>query len=154
MMKALPKPRHAKPRLITTRRVVISLLLAGCAGGLIFGLSGVRNPSSLIVIDSAVKNLTPPPGTAAPRQARIGITLDHPYTLGSSTADPMSIDGQGIPQDQIEFVPGLNQFWYTPGPGKQITALPRGPNCVVITIRSVLNQADPGHSARWCFNSQ
>jgi hypothetical protein len=154
-MNALPAGRPARPRVVTPRRILISIVLAGCAVFLLWGLSGVRNQTGpLVYNDPAIKSLTPPPGTAAPRQSHIGVTLKPPFVLGSTNANPMTIDGQGIPQDQIEEFPGLNQFWYTPAPGKQITALPRGRNCAAIFIRSAINLADPGRSFTWCFNSQ
>jgi hypothetical protein len=145
----------SKPRLVTGRRLVISALLAACAVLLVWGLSGIRTQSgSLVYNDPAVKSLTPPPGSAAPRQSHISVTLNQPFTLGSTNANPMTIDGQGIPQDQIQEFAGLNQFWYTPAEGKQISTLPRGRNCVSIFIRSAINQADPGRTFAWCFNSQ
>jgi hypothetical protein len=151
----LTNPAARKPRLITGRRIVISVLLAGCAVLLVWGLSGVRTQTGPVIYnDPAVKSLTPPPGAAAPRQSHIAVTLNQPFTLGSTNTNPMTIDGQGIPQDQVEVFAGLNQFWYTPAPGKQISALPRGRNCVSIFIHSAVNPADPGRTFAWCFNSQ
>jgi hypothetical protein len=144
-----------KPRLVTGRRLVISALLAGCAVFLVWGLQGIRTQNGpIIYTDPAVKSLTPAPGSAAPRQSHIAVTLNQPFTLGSNNANPMTINDQGIPQDQIEEFPGLNQFWYTPAEGKAISSLPRGRNCVSIFIRSVVNPADPGRTFAWCFSSQ
>jgi hypothetical protein len=141
--------------LITPRRIVISVLLAACAVGLIYGASlGRPDNKPIVYSDPAIVSLTPQPGEAAPRQARIGATLATPYTLAQQNADGMSINGQGIPQDQIEVIPGLNQYFYTPGPGKEVSSLPPGRNCVALLIKRVTDPTDLGHPFSWCFQSQ
>jgi hypothetical protein len=141
--------------LITPRRIVISFLLAACLVGLGYGLSLNRSPATPVIYnDPAIRSLTPQPGTAVPRQSRIGVTLATAFTLGSTNAFGMTIQQQGIPQDQMEIIAGLKQFWYTPGSGKQITALAPGRNCVQLIIRREADQADPGRPFSWCFFSQ
>jgi hypothetical protein len=142
-------------RLITPRRVIISLLLAACAVGLVYGASiGRPDNKPILYTDPAIRSLTPQPGTAAPRQARIGVTLNTPYTLAQQNTSGMSINGQGIPEDEIDVVAGLNQFFYTPGPGKEVSSLPPGRNCATLMIRRATDPADNGHPYSWCFQSQ
>jgi hypothetical protein len=146
---------HTRRPFITRRRVVISVLLAGCAVGLVYGASiGRPDNKPIVYTDPAIKSLTPQPGEAAPRQARIGVTLNAAYTLAQQNTSGMSINGQGIPQDEIDVVAGLNQFFYTPGPGKEVSSLPPGRNCATLMIKRVSDPADNGHPYGWCFQSQ
>lgn len=141
--------------MITPRRIVISVLLAICLVGIPFGFSLGRSDTAPIVYkDPAVRSLTPQPGDLALRQARIGVTLATPFTLAEASTDGMSIDGIGIPEDQLEIIPGLNQYFFTPGAGKDVSSLPPGRNCVQILIKRVIDPTDPGRSFSWCFNSQ
>jgi hypothetical protein len=139
---------------ITGRRIVISLLLAGCLALFAWGLSDARSGTAPVVYtDPAVVTLEPQPGALALRQERIGVTLKSEFTLAQSTTSGLSIDGIGIPQDQIEVVPGLNQYFYTPGPGQEVSSLPPGRNCATIVIKQVIDPKDNGHRFSWCFNS-
>jgi hypothetical protein len=141
--------------LITTRRVIISLLLAACAVALGYGASIGRPADKPVVYsDPAVKALAPQPGDVALRQTAIVATLASPYTLAQANSDGMSINGQGIPQDQIETNQSLNTYSFTPGPGKDVTSLPPGRNCAQISIKRAADPGDPGHNFSWCFTSQ
>ena len=140
--------------MITRRRIVISLLLAGCLALFAWGLSTTRPANTpVIYTDPAVVTLEPQQGALALRQERIGVTLTSDTTLAQTTTSGLSIDGIGIPQDQIEVVPGLNQYFYTPGPGQEVATLPPGRNCVTIVIKRVTDPTDNGHRFGWCFNS-
>jgi hypothetical protein len=141
--------------LITTRRIIISLLLAACAAGLIYGASIGRTADKPVVYtDAAIKALSPQPGDLALRQTAIVATLAAPYTLAEASSDGMLINGQGIPQDQIEVNQSLNTYSYTPGPGKDVTSLPPGRNCVQLVIKQAADLTDTGHNFSWCFSSQ
>jgi hypothetical protein len=147
--------RATRRRLITPRRVVISVLLAACAVGLTYGASiGRSDTKPIVYTDPAISSVTPEPNTAAPRQARIGVTLKTPYTLAQQNTSGLSINGVGIPEDEIDVVPGLNQFFYTPGPGKEVSSVPPGRNCATVMIRRVADSSDNGHPFSWCFQSQ
>jgi hypothetical protein len=139
---------------ITRRRIFTSVLLAGALVLLVWGLSQTRPTATPVTYtDPAVKSLEPQPGVLALRQERIGVTLGSDFTLAQQTDSGLSINGHGIPQDQIEVVPGLNQFFFTPGPAKEVTALPPGRNCAAILIKRVVDPTDTGHRFSWCFNS-
>jgi hypothetical protein len=97
--------------------------------------------------------LEPQPGALALRQERIRVTLASDATLAQATTSGLLIDGIGIPEDQIEVVPGLNQYFYTPGPGQEVATLPPGRNCATILIKRVADPKDNGHRFSWCFNS-
>ncbi len=59
-----------------------------------------------------------------------------------------------IPADQVEFLPGLGQLTFRPGPGQEIEAYEPGVNRVIVTYRS---QADPSKDNgvfSWSFTSK
>ncbi len=144
-----------KSRLVTPRRIIISCLLAGCVVALVYGASLGRPANKPIVYtDPAVKALSPQPGDLALRQTPIVATLASAYTLAQTNSPGMLINGQGIPQDQVQVNQILNQYSYTPGPGKEVSSLPPGRNCVQIFIKRAADEADTGHSFSWCFQSQ
>jgi hypothetical protein len=130
---------------------VISVLLAGCLSVFVWGLSQTRPTAQPITYsDRAVTSLEPQPGVLALRQERIGVTLAPGYTLADTTATGLSINGIGIPTDQIDVGSG---FFYTPGPGKEVSSIPPGRNCVTILIKVATDAGDQGHPFSWCFNS-
>jgi hypothetical protein len=144
--------------LITLRRIVTSLIVAACLVGLGYGLSLSRGTSKPIIYkDPAVKVLSPEPGDLALRQATIGVTLAPAFTLAETNSPGFSINTGdrivGIPQDQLDIVPGLNQYFFTPGPDKDVTQLPPGRNCVILHIKRADDPSDQGHPFSWCFQS-
>jgi hypothetical protein len=145
----------AKPPLVTRRRIVISILLAACVVALWYGASiGRPDNKPIVYTDPAIKTLSPQPGDLALRQTQITATLASAYTLAQENSPGMLINGQGIAQDQVDVNQILNQYSYTPGPGKDISSLPPGRNCVQILIKRAADPADTGHSFSWCFQSQ
>lgn len=140
--------------MITGRRIVISILLAGCLALFGWSLSAARPGNTpVIYTDRAVLSLEPQPGALAIRQERIGVTLASEFTLAQSTTSGLFVNGTGIPEDQIEVVPGLNEYFYTPGPGQEVASLPPGRNCATIVIKVATDPTDAGHRFSWCFNS-
>src|SRR6202011_40475 len=121
---------------------------------LVWGMSQTRPTAVTITYsDPAVRSLEPQPGALALRQERIGVTLASDFTLAEQAASGLYVNNVGIPQDQIEFIPGLNQYFFTPGPGKDVASLPPGRNCAKILIRRIASAGDAGPPFGWCFNS-
>ena len=140
--------------LVTPRRILTSVVVAGALALLVWGLSGTRPTTTPITYtDPAVSSVQPEPGVLALRQEAIGVTLKPNYTLAQQTVDGMSINSTGIPEDEIQVMPSLNEYLYTPGAGKAVAALPPGRNCASILIRLASDPSDPGHAFGWCFNS-
>jgi hypothetical protein len=141
--------------IVTPRRIVISVLLAACVVALGYGAS-IGRPSNkpIVYTDPAVKALSPQPGDLALRQTQIVATLASAFTLAQENHPGMLINGQGLPQDQVQVNQILNQYSYTPGSGKEISSLPPGRNCVQIFIKRAADPSDAGHSFSWCFQSQ
>jgi hypothetical protein len=149
-----PPSGAPRPALVTPRRIITSVVLAGALAVLVWGLSGTRPPSTPVTYTNpAVQAVQPQPEVLALRQEAIGVTLKPNYTLAQQNTDGMSVNGTGIPQDQIQVMPSLNEYLYTPAPGKVVAALPPGRNCASVLIRLASDPGDPGTPFGWCFNS-
>src|SRR3954469_183417 len=135
--------------IITVRKVVISLLLALAVAGFGFAFASGRDPQKPTQIDPAVERTEPEPGALALRQSRIGVDI-----LPGFTAE-LSIDGVIIPDDQIEKVRGLDQYWSTPGPGTETGQLAPGRHCAAVKLTKVGENGAPpetGTAKAWCFS--
>src|SRR5207245_4741967 len=72
--------RLAMNGLVTPRRALISVVLAGCLAALVWALSLTRpGPVQPVYSDPAVHQLFPQPGDHVLRQERVGGTLTSPY---------------------------------------------------------------------------
>jgi hypothetical protein len=108
------------------RRVSITLLLV-LAGGLLW-FSGVRKgePPEPSLLDNAVEQLIPAPGSpAVVRQAELGVDLAPGWT------GILIVNGLEIPEDQLRRNEPLNQVFFRPGEGQEIEAL--NPGAVRVT---------------------
>src|SRR5690349_12447782 len=91
------KPQHAQPpkqKLVTPRRIVISLLLAFALALFGYGFSSGKDPEVVKFSDSAVEATEPEQGGLSLRQSRIGIDL-----VVGHTAE-LAIDGTPVPADE------------------------------------------------------
>lgn len=115
---------------VTIRRVVLSLLLvAGFGMFWLAGHNGLSGEVPPLETDSAVEALIP--GDGSPnvlRQAEIGIDLADGWVAS------LAINGHDIPDDQLRVNAPLNQFFFAPGPGKEIETLNAGTVIVVANI--------------------
>jgi hypothetical protein len=133
--------------MITTRRIVISLILAAAVALLGYGFNSARDNTAPAFTDVAVEGTYPRAGDLDLRQARIGIDLKSGFTA------ELQLDQTPIPIDQVEVVVGLDQYFYTPGPGTETGALAPGRHCAIAAIRRVGDPNDPGRKYSWCFQS-
>jgi hypothetical protein len=126
--------------------VVISIVVALCFVGIGWALSQTRDTTKPPVYkDPAVQQLFPNPGDLVLRQSRIGATLAPSYT-GS-----LVVDGIPIPDDQSQRVAGLNQIFFTPGPGTVTGALSPGRHCAAVNLWLITQSPRQGRSLGWCF---
>ena len=140
--------------MITVRRLVISVILAAAAAGLVFGFSLSRSQSTTpLYRDPAVAELFPRPGDQVLRQDRVGVTLKPDFTLAQDNSPGFLIGQTGIPDDQLEVIPGLNQYFFTPASGKEVAQLPAGRVCASLHIKPVGSSDSQSHSFTWCFNA-
>jgi hypothetical protein len=144
---------------ITSRRVVISLILAACVALLVYSFTLVRPTDTPVVFkNTAVKAVSPTVGALALRESSIAITLSPGYVLASQETDGLSISSDGastgIPQDQIQVTPGQNQYTFLPAAGQQLSELPVGRVCVVAQILNTTVANAVAQPFSWCFQTQ
>ena len=120
---------------MTIRRVVLALLLvAGVGAFVLAGHVGSNGEVPPLATDAAVEALIP--GDGSPnvlRQAEIGIDLADGWVAS------LAVNGRTIPDDQLRVNAPLNQFFFTPGPGKEIERLNAG---IVIVVASIWKPVD------------
>jgi hypothetical protein len=144
---------------ITARRLVISVILAGCVGLLLWSFTLVRPTTTAPVYkNSAVKAVSPTQGSLVLRESSVTITLAPGYTLAMQNADGMSIGSEGstigIPQDQIQVVSTLNSYTFLPAAGQVLSELPVGRVCAIAQILSTTIPDALPQSFSWCFQTQ
>jgi hypothetical protein len=131
---------------VTLRRVVISVILAGCLVALVWAVSQTRNPPARPVYsDPAVRQLFPEPGDHVVRQERVGVTLASAYT------GVLQVNGVEVPEDETERVAGLNQIFFTPGPDKAVESLGPDRNCIAVVLWRYDQTRDQSRRFAWCF---
>ena len=133
---------------VTVRKVVISVLLAVAIVGFGYAFSSGRDTADVAINDAAVEHVEPKPGDLSPRQSRIGVDLKPGYSAA------LALDSTVIPDDQIEKVVGLDQYWYTPGPGTETGVLEPRRYCATATITKDIapaGQLPEVHDYKWCF---
>jgi hypothetical protein len=93
---------------------VISVLLAASVVGLVFAFQAAEDPEDKVVLrDSRVNVVFPPPGDSILKQDTIYAEVELPYT------GVMLIDGVEIEASQVEHIQvgDATRFSYTPRPG-------------------------------------
>jgi len=146
--------------MITSRRALISLILASCAALMVWGFTLVRPTHTAVVYrNSAIVKVFPEDGTSTLRQSNVSVILASGYTLAYETTEGMKISVNhatvyAIPQDELQILTGQNQYSFTPGPGRQLSELPAGQICVVLQVTRDNNLTDPGTPFSWCFQTQ
>ena len=131
------------------RRGVISVVVLGAVVLLGYGFSRTRpdKPRPVPVQGGAVERLIPESGDLDLRQARIGVDLAATYE------GALQVDGTEIPDDELQRVPGLNQIFFTPGPGTATGALAPGRHSATVIYWPVGQTRDAaGQRLTWSFN--
>jgi hypothetical protein len=108
--------------LFNGRRIVISVILAAATALLFVGLSGVSSSNSQ-TLPRGIDAIYPSGSSLDLRQGRIGVDLSDGYD------GALQIDGNEVPDTEVQRVVGLNQLFYLPGPRKTIPVGP-GPHRV------------------------
>ena len=106
------------------------------------------NPVTVSGRPDVVEQLIPGNGASALRQSEFGIDLAPGYD------GTLVVNGTEIPVRELRKVPAQNQVFFTPGPGKVITALGAGQTCVVAIVwKSADGRGTPqDQTFRWCFS--
>ncbi len=98
---------------------------------------------------TGVVRVFPEPGTVALRQDAVGAEIGFDYS-GS-----LSIDGRVIPDDQLDRIDvGRNRLSFTPGEGKEFTALAEGQHVASLTYWLTANGPESaGPPFSWRFTA-
>lgn len=135
-------------RLVTPRRVVMSLMLAVAAALVVYAFNSAPTAESPSCSSADVEFVSPCGGDLKLRQTEILADLR------SGLTGVLRVDSVEIPEDQLLRVPALNQFSFTPGEGKEIESLEPGRHCVEAIYWPVTgDRADGTEVFRWCFQA-
>jgi hypothetical protein len=142
-----PAPAVARRPLVTRRRIVYTVVLAGAAVALVAAFTIHPDPVA-VPRDPAVVAVSPKENDTDVRQTTISVDLATTYS-GS-----LRFDGVTIPDDQVDRIQtGYNRISFTPGPGKEFRSLPAGRHCAAVTYWPT--GQDPVNTSKtyaWCFN--
>jgi len=136
---------------VTVRRVVLMLLLvAGFGMFWLAGHNGLSGEVPPLDTDKAVEALIP--GDGSPnvlRQSEIGIDLAPGWVAS------LQVNGKDIPDDELRVNTPLNQYFFTPGPGKAVEKLNAGTVIAVAKIwRAVDGETrDDARTVIWRFRT-
>jgi hypothetical protein len=160
-----PGRRDRLRGLVTTRRVVSSIVLAVAAALLIVGLQASVDGGTRTARQSrpaAILRVFPTEGAASLRQEPIGAQLADDFT------GEIQVDAQDIPVDQTERpapltpdgapaprgLSGLNQVSFTPGAGHVIESLAPGPHVArILYWMKVGETREQALAYSWSFNA-
>jgi hypothetical protein len=140
---ATPRPRRFQPR----HALYIALL--GVVAVCIVVLFQKAEENTTDLDRGNIERLIPTPDSKLLQQEPIGIDLAAGYVA------TFTVTAQGlttpIPDDQLAVIPALNQFTFTPGPGKEFEAWPAGDVCVTVTYWQSETGPSQSTSRPWCF---
>jgi hypothetical protein len=144
---------------ITRRRLIISVVLAGALAIFVYSFTLVRPTDTPVIFkNSAVVRVSPVPAALVLRQSSIGITLSTGYSLATAAVDGLAISFNGsttgIPLDQLQIQPGQNEYTFSPGSGRQFSELPVGRVCAIAQIQKTNQPEIPPTPFSWCFQTQ
>lgn len=145
--------------MITKRRLVLSVILAGALVLFVWGFTLVRPTDTPVIFkNSAVVTVSPAPASLVLRQTSVAITLAPGFTLATANDDGLAISSDGattgIPLDEIQILPGQNEYTFLPGAGQQVSELPVGRVCAVAQIERASQPNVPPTPFSWCFQTQ
>lgn len=135
-----------KAERVTRRRIVVTMIVAVALGAIVFAFSLHEEEKPLVYTHEAVRIVHPKPGDQVLRQTTIFVELKSGYDVRD-----IVIQGTAVQRDDLEVIPGLNRFGYTPGKGKVIEELEALRTCPKVEF---VNTAVPGaalESFEWCF---
>ncbi|HYL53700.1 MAG TPA: hypothetical protein VEZ15_17130 [Acidimicrobiia bacterium] len=105
--------------------LVAVAVLAGVNIAILGARSQVNGPAA-VQRPGAIVQLEPEEGQLTLPQGRVGAQLRTQFTA------QLLIDNHLIPQDQTTGDPGLGEYYFEPGPGKEFGELPKGAHNAVV----------------------
>jgi len=129
--------------------ILVAVLFAGA-------ISTADTKDRRTLLPTQVQSFSPQDGAIVPPQEQISVDLRDDLTADLELCTPTQGTGPCtvIPADQVEFVPGLGQLTFRPGPGKAIEAYEPGTNRVRVTYRSQADPAKDNGVFSWSFVSK
>jgi len=122
----------------------MTAIAAVAVGGIVFAFSGptlVDNDT----LPPAIESVFPVGGNLELRQVQIVADLAPGYT------GYLAINGNEVPEDDIQFVDALNTVTLKPGPGSDFAKLEPGSHCATVFYRQIGQPRANSTSYRWCF---
>jgi hypothetical protein len=128
---------------------LVALLFAGA-------ISTADTKPREATLPSQIQSISPRPGAIVPPQEQIVVDLRDDLTADLSLCTPAQAVGDctAIPADQVEFLPGLGQLTYRPGPGQEIEAYDPGVNRVIVAYRLQSDPSKDNGVFSWSFTSK
>ncbi len=126
------------------RRLIMTLIAAVAVGGIVFAFSGPTQTDD-DELPPAVEAVFPVSGNLELRQVEIVADLAPGYT------GYLAIDGNEVPEDDIQIVPALNRVSLKPGPGSDFATLEPGQHCATVFYRQIGQPRTNSTAYRWCF---
>ena len=126
------------------RRLIMTAIAAVAVGGIVFAFSGptLDDDDNL---PPAIESVFPVGGNLELRQVQIVADLAPGYT------GYLAINGNEVPEDDIQFVDALNTVTLKPGPGSDFATLEPGSHCATVFYRQIGQPRANSASYRWCF---
>ena len=122
----------------------MTLIAAAAVGGLVFAFSGPTQEKGTAP-PPAIESVFPLSGNLELRQVSIVADLAPGYT------GYLAIDGNEVPEDDIQIVAALNRVSLKPGPGSDFATLEPGSHCATIFYRQIGQPRANSATYRWCF---
>ncbi|MGI8810573.1 MAG: hypothetical protein ACR2KK_22530 [Acidimicrobiales bacterium] len=126
------------------RRLIITLIAAVAVGGIVFAFSGPTQQEGP-GMPPAIESVFPLSGNLELRQVNIVADLAPGYT------GYLAIDGNEVPEDEVQFVDALNTVTLKPGPDSDFAVLEPGSHCATVFYRQIGQPRANSTSYRWCF---
>ena len=126
------------------RRLIMTLIAAVAVGGIVFAFSGPTGDDTRAK-PAGIESVFPEGGDLDLRQVTIVADLAPGYT------GYLAIDGNEVPEDEIQIVPALNTVTLRPQPGSDFETLQPGSHCATVFYRQIGQPRANSAAYRWCF---
>jgi len=122
----------------------MTLIAAAGVGGIVFAFSGPSG-DDVQKKPAGVESVFPEGGDLELRQVSVVADLAPGYT------GYLGIDGNEVPEDDIQIVDALNTVTLKPQPGSDFATFQPGNHCATVYYRRIGEPRETSSSYRWCF---
>lgn len=138
-----PSPRP----LVTRRRVVVSVLLALAAVGIVYAFNLHEEPEPVRYTHAAIVAVMPKPGAEVPRQTEVFVELKPGYDVID-----IIVGDDAVQRDDLDVITGLNRFGFVPGEDEAIEKFESGRTCPTVEFVAVTEPKATPQRFSWCFS--